>query len=568
MRKWILSYWHRTRGLYLLALALLVISVVTQLGITGIQKYIIDDVFMTSNFNLLTPYIALFCIIAITYLFSWVTKDILFDQVNTRLKIMMHQDYMNRLFNMSVKHYQNIRTGSVISHVKELLQAASIIAFLIPYGIEQFLNFTILAVLIGISNPYLLAGLLLFGVSYIVAGKKFAPLMKNMASEVQQERAELHIHIEEGISSTREVIAYHREAWEQEKLDMSYKRYFGKLMDSARLHNKQMRWTDPLHWGGSVLILVIGGYGVLQGTISLGLFVIIYQFGNQFLQSVQGMYQFILKLRETYVAIERAQQLIQHEEISDGVQVLNTAAVQSITLSDVSFRYDADRDPVLEDMNVDIHIGKKTAFVGSSGSGKSTLAQLLVRFFEPDQGTIRINDIPLHELNREEWTSRVAIVFQEPYLFPDSIEDNILLGRNYTREQVVNACKIAEIHDYIMTLRDAYETVIGERGITLSGGQKQRLAIARAVIGQPEILILDEATSALDQETERLVQMNLDRAREHQTTIVIAHRLSTIENADTIHFMDQGQIVESGTHRELLNRQGYYFRLLMNNQAG
>jgi len=566
MLKWIYYYVRQCWQTYTIALFLLLVSVFTFLGITGIQKYIIDDVFVKSNFKLLVPYVGLFCVIAFTYLFSWVMKDILFEMVNTKLKIILRQDYMQSILKMPVKHYQNERLGSIFTHIQELLRSPSILAYQIPGGIENILNFVILAVVIGMANPLLLGGLLIFSISYIVVGKVYLPRIKNMATDVQALNANLNVHIEEGVSSTREVIAYHREAWEQEKIDASYKRYYEKLMESAKLQNKQMRWTDPLGWGGGIMILGMGGYGVITGNLTLGMFVVVYQFGNQFVQAVQGVYQFVIGIRESFVGVERARKLLQNEEISDGGQLLE-GSIQSLRFAGVSFRYSHDRNMVLNELNLDLSMGKKTAFVGSSGGGKSTLAQLLVRFYEPDQGNIMINGYPLQQLSRKDWTSRIAIVFQEPYLFPDSIENNITLGRDFTREQVIYSCKIAEIHDFIMNMDNTYETIIGERGITLSGGQRQRIAIARAVIGQPEILILDEATSALDQETERLVQANLDKVRKDQTLIVIAHRLSTVENADIIHFIDNGKIVESGNHAELIAREGHYYSLITSNQA-
>lgn len=172
--------------------------------------------------------------------------------------------------------------------------------------------------------------------------------------------------------------------------------------------------------------------------------------------------------------------------------------------------------------------------------------------------------IPLQSIDREDWRYRVSIVFQDSYLFPDKIQNNLLLGRNHSKEEMIEACKAAHIHDTIMSLPDEYETMLGERGITFSGGQRQRqrLAIARALLGNPEILILDEATSALDQETERRVSSNIDTIRKGKTTILIAPRLSTVENADMIFVVDQGKIVESGSHKELILHEGTYKKLV------
>lgn len=183
------------------------------------------------------------------------------------------------------------------------------------------------------------------------------------------------------------------------------------------------------------------------------------------------------------------------------------------------------------------------AIIGESGSGKSTIAQLLLRFYEPDGGKIEVNHVPLSRIARESWAIKVNAVFQDPYLFPDTIRTNILMGRRYSQAELEKACRDAEIHETIMELSSGYDTLLGERGITLSGGQRQRIALARAIIGNPEVLILDEATSALDLETERRVQANIDALRKGKTTIIIAHRLSTVENADVRYSISEGKLV-------------------------
>ncbi|MGZ4111525.1 MAG: ABC transporter ATP-binding protein, partial [Tumebacillaceae bacterium] len=210
----------------------------------------------------------------------------------------------------------------------------------------------------------------------------------------------------------------------------------------------------------------------------------------------------------------------------------------------------------------DFPIGRKVAIVGASGSGKSTVAQLLVRLYDPMEGKVRINERSLQDYQKGDWLKRLSLVPQEPYFFPESIRTNLLLGReNISEEQLRTACEIAQIQELIDELPEGLDTIIGERGISLSGGQRQRLAIARAILPEPDILLLDEGTSALDVETERLVQKALDEHRRGRTTIFIAHRLSTIENADLIYVMDHGSVVEAGTHAELMQGETKYREL-------
>jgi ABC-type multidrug transport system fused ATPase/permease subunit len=214
-------------------------------------------------------------------------------------------------------------------------------------------------------------------------------------------------------------------------------------------------------------------------------------------------------------------------------------------------------------MSMDLPLGSKIAFVGASGGGKSTISQLLIRFFEPQSGSVLVNGRPLSDYKREDWTKRVDIVFQDPYLIPETIRTNLTLGREPISDEKVEAmCRVAQIHDVIQELPDGYETIIGERGITLSGGQRQRLSLARAFLANPEILILDEATSALDLETERLVQKGLDELRDGRTTIIIAHRLSTIINADRIYVINRGKVIEQGNHEQLMMGDTAYKRLV------
>ncbi|CAF1480710.1 unnamed protein product, partial [Rotaria sordida] len=238
--------------------------------------------------------------------------------------------------------------------------------------------------------------------------------------------------------------------------------------------------------------------------------------------------------------------------------------IGDIQFSNIHFSYPSRSDvAVLTGLSFHVKCGQTIALVGSSGSGKSTCVQLLQRFYDPNSGSIFIDEKPINEYNLKWLRQHIAVVSQEPVLFHTTIRENILFGReSATDEEIRNAAKMANAHDFIMTLPDKYETQVGERGAALSIGQKQRIAIARAIIRDPKILLLDEATSALDNESERIVQEALDRAAKGRTTLVIAHRLSTIFNADKIIVMHKGEVVEEGDHDSLMRVQGTYFGLV------
>ena len=237
--------------------------------------------------------------------------------------------------------------------------------------------------------------------------------------------------------------------------------------------------------------------------------------------------------------------------------------IHSIDYQNVSLRYSADKPAVLKDINLTIHSGETVAFVGESGSGKTSLVNLLPRLYELDGGQVCVNGVPVQDYTLRALRKRIATVSQDVMLFNDTIASNIAFGSSQPVDEdtLHTACKAAHAHDFISALPDGYQTMVGENGVMLSGGQKQRVAIARALLKNAPILILDEATSALDTESERKVQQGLDTLMQGRTTLIIAHRLSTIEQADRIIVMNEGEIVETGAHQELLNRGAYYHKL-------
>ncbi|GAA0352842.1 ABC transporter ATP-binding protein [Bacillus horti] len=556
---WLRKHLSHLKWPLLLSLLIHIIYMLTDFVIIGVQKWIIDDVFMEGDYTSLWTYILIFATGIISFLLLNPINAYFRDRVYNKPLLGLSTDLMKHIQSLVYGKFQQERTARYVYYfTQDVRQSSELIAKQIPVGIQQMLKVILLMIIIGWASPSILALILFLSCLYIFIGRIFAPRMKKLHGQVQEDKSNLLVHIEEGISSTREVIAFHRLKWEMAIYNRLFKKYFDTVVREGKEENKHLFLSEPLKWGVTLVVLAYGGYLVIEGSLTLGMFIIVYQFSSQLMEALQMLFQFLLNVSGRFAHIARLDELFKQDKMKDGTLPLKED-IDTISFKQVSFTYDSQLPNVLNQINISMKKGQKIAFVGRSGGGKSTIAQLLIRNFEPSKGEVLVNGYSLSELKREEWLDKIAIVFQEPYLYQGTLLANLALGKEeFSMEDIEQACRQAHIHTFIQGLPDGYQTVIGERGVTLSGGQKQRIALARALLLKPEILILDEATSALDMETERIVQQNLDQAMQHGITIVIAHRLSTIENADRIHVLDQGEIAETGSHQSLLKEEGLY----------
>ncbi|GFN31164.1 ABC transporter ATP-binding protein [Paenibacillus xylaniclasticus] len=549
---------------YLLVLLFLVLESLANYSIVYVQKILIDDVFTSGHYSLLPGIIAVFACAGLVHalMFTMTSRYLVSNEFAISHSLL--RTMLGAMENVPVERFGKDRNGKyVYTMTQDLFQAASFLGWQLPRGGQEILNLFILIGIIGFASPVLLLMVLIMCGFYLAAGHYFSPRLKEAAKKVSERRTALLIQIEEGVASTREVVAFHRLKWEEKLYNKLFDRFFEQYLEEGKLINRQMRWSDPMKWGIGLIVLGYGGYELMHGRMSIGTFVVVFQFATQMSDSCYNVFQFFMGFSSQIAYMERVNSIITMEQ-HDRVTMRLNEQPQLLRFDNVQFRYSEELPDVLRSFNAELPAGRKLAFVGSSGSGKSTIAQLLIRFYEPTQGRVTLNGIPIHELDRQQWTDGVAIVFQDPYMFPDTIRANLLLGREgLSEEDMVEACRIAQIDSFIEELPEGYDTQVGERGIKLSGGQRQRLAIARAILGDPSILVLDEATSALDLETERRLLAALDKRREGLTTIMIAHRLSTIENADRIYVVDSGRVVDYGTHTELLARPGGVYRELL-----
>ena len=380
----------------------------------------------------------------------------------------------------------------------------------------------------------------------------------------QQREGDVAQIVDEGVNGVRVVKAFGQEERELERVVEASERLYGAQMRAVRIQARYQPVLQAIPALGQVAVLAIGGYLALEHDITIGTFLAFSTYVAQMVAPARMLAGVLTVAQQARAGVERIFQLIDlAPAIDDGPDALEVGRIDgAIDFDHVSFAYDASR-PVLEDVDLHVAPGERVALVGPSGSGKSTVALMVGRFHEPDCGQVRVDGHDVRDLTRHSLRHQVAFVFEETFLFSESVRANIAYGRpDVTDAEVEAAARVAGAHEFVETLPRGYDTVVGERGLTLSGGQRQRIALARAVLTDPRILILDDATSAVDARVEAAIHDGLRRVMAGRTTLLVAHRRSTLHLADRIVVLEGGRVVESGTHEDLIDRSPLYRALL------
>ena len=397
-----------------------------------------------------------------------------------------------------------------------------------------------------------------------VLTRRLGKRIKKASTETQEETGVLASILSENLDGTRIVKAYQQETQEIEKLSKSVFRRMQKILKGINARGAASPFAEFLAGFGIAGALYYAGLRGLQGELALNEFVSFLGAMMLAFQPLRRLAQINATLQEGFAAAIRVFGLLdQKSYINEKPSASNLSLSKSdISFENVTLSYEGQKNSALKEISLKVPHGKTTALVGPSGSGKSSILNLIPRFYDPDTGSVKIDNQDIKELSIASVRSSIALVSQEPILFDMSIHDNILYGKpDSPNNEVIKAAKAAAADEFINELPDKYKTVVGEKGYSLSGGQKQRISIARAFLKDAPILLLDEATSSLDTESEHLVQKAISILMKDRTTLVIAHRLSTIINSDQIIVLDSGKVVETGTHEELLNKDGVYKKL-------
>ncbi|HDH5838836.1 TPA: SAV1866 family putative multidrug efflux ABC transporter [Staphylococcus aureus] len=490
------------------------------------------------------------------YLAQWTSNKILYD---------IRKKLYNHLQALSARFYANNQVGQVISRVINDVEQTKdfILTGLMNIWLDCITIIIALSIMFFLDVKLTLAALFIFPF-YILTVYVFFGRLRKLTRERSQALAEVQGFLHERVQGISVVKSFAIEDNEAKNFDKKNTNFLTRALKHTRWNAYSFAAINTVTDIGPIIVIGVGAYLAISGSITVGTLAAFVGYLELLFGPLRRLVASFTTLTQSFASMDRVFQLIDEDyDIKNGVGAQPIEIKQGrIDIDHVSFQYNDNEAPILKDINLSIEKGETVAFVGMSGGGKSTLINLIPRFYDVTSGQILIDGHNIKDFLTGSLRNQIGLVQQDNILFSDTVKENILLGRpTATDEEVVEAAKMANAHDFIMNLPQGYDTEVGERGVKLSGGQKQRLSIARIFLNNPPILILDEATSALDLESESIIQEALDVLSKDRTTLIVAHRLSTITHADKIVVIENGHIVETGAHRELIAKQGAYEHL-------
>ncbi|WP_100371879.1 ABC transporter ATP-binding protein [Bacillus sp. FJAT-45037] len=547
-------------------------SLVALLGVTGmtvmypiILQYTIDHAVLAGNYDLI-PYLVggLVVVMAIKGVTVYI-HQYLGDLFGITAVHKLRNSLYEKLQYLPFRYYDNAKTGDLMSRLTGDVET---FRFFLSFGCAQLVNFVLLVVLsMGVmfyySVPLTLVTMAMLPFLAIVVWK-FDKRVHPGFQGIRKSLARLNTKVQENISGVHTVKALSQESEEITRFDQTNDDYKQKHLDISKIWGNYFPLMEFIGNLSAVFLLAFGGYLVIQGSLQPGELVAFFSLVWYIIGPIMNLGFIINMFSQSKASGERLLEILDEDERLDGLQEeRGDRLIGEVTFEKVNLHYGEKESASLHDLTFQVEQGQTIGLVGATGSGKSSIAQLITRFYGKSAGNLLIDGKPIEEYALSHLRENIGVVMQETFLFSSTIRDNLAYGKpDASLDDIVAAAKRADAHEFIVELPDGYDTVLGERGLGLSGGQKQRIAIARAILMDPSILILDDATSAVDMQTEVKIQRAFREVMKGRTTFIIAHRISSVKHADTILVLEQGKIIERGTHEELLlNKNGMYRRI-------